>query len=62
MRFLLAFDDRPASLTLTGAKSAERSAELFDFAAVVAPVAGALRGDGAVVVPLRLAQEISVRS
>jgi hypothetical protein len=62
VRLLLAFDDRPALLTLARAKSPDSDAELFDFSAVLRPVAGALRGDSAVVMPLRLAKEIGVRA
>jgi hypothetical protein len=62
MRFILASDDRPSSLAFSATQSSEQSSELLDFTPVLRPVSGTLRRDSAVVVPLRLAQELGVRS
>jgi hypothetical protein len=62
MRFILASEDRAIPLLLTAApERAESDTKLLDLPAVFRPIPGALRGDGAVVVPLRLAKEIGVR-
>ena len=62
MRFILASEERAIPLLLTAASErTESDPKLFDLPAVFRPIAGALRGDGPVVVPLRLAKEIGVR-
>jgi hypothetical protein len=62
MKFILASDDRPALLSFAAAQTPQHGAELLDFAPVLRPVSGALRGEGSVVMPLSLTQELKVRS
>src|SRR5436309_2184700 len=59
LRFILGAEDRGISLVLTGPERAERGTQLLDLAAVVRPVAGALRGDRPVVVRLRLPEQLA---
>ena len=58
MRFLLATEEHGIPLVLTGAQGADRGAELVNLPSVLRPVAGPLRGDRAVVMPLRLPKQL----
>jgi hypothetical protein len=62
VRFILAGEEGGTPLVLSRAESADRGSELVDLAAVVRPVAGALRGDRAIVMRLRLAKQVSDRA
>ncbi len=62
MRFILAGEDGGFPLVLSRPESAERGAELFDFASVLRPVPRPLRGDRAVVMRLRLSKQFADRS
>ena len=62
MRYILASEDWPVYLSPSIPERAQRSAELLDLAPVLSPVARPLRGDGAIVMPLRFTQELRSRS
>lgn len=62
MRFILAAEDGAVPLLLSRSEGSERGTELLDFAPVFRPVAGALRGDCAVVMRLSLSKQIAGRA
>ena len=62
MRYLLATEERVMPLVLTGTQRAERGTKLLYLPAILRPVARALRGDGAIVRPLRLSKQVADRS
>jgi hypothetical protein len=47
---------------LSRAESADRGSKLVDLAPIIRPVAGALRGDRAIVMRLRLAKQVCDRA
>jgi hypothetical protein len=62
LRFILAAEGSGVPLVLSRSESTNRRAELFDLPAILRPISSALRGYRAVIVRLRLPQELGVRA
>jgi hypothetical protein len=62
VRFLLAAKNAAIPLVLCRAERADRGAELLDLATILRPVSSALRGNRAIIVTLRLLQELRGRA
>ena len=61
MIFILADPERSGPLLLRGLESTQRRAELLELSSVLRPVARPLRGDGTVVMGLRLSKQVADR-